>query len=309
MRAQKDVIDVEFDDGSVVQVAEGQGAFPAVVTTGNAGMDIFFAEVEGKTQALRTAINSLEVRGEDDQQAARIIAKTAKDLSQRVMAAVKPTKQRCDEIKGIVLQWERKYTMPLTEDKQGSIAATAVRKINSYIEEQERIRREEEARIRDQMERDRQKRMAALAKKMDELAKRAGGEAAELADLEQAIANPEVTVEEAEVMRARINALSARLRASQAALARKEQAIEETSQTANVSVHVEAPKAQGMSTRVEFVPVRVADPMTIIRAIADGRLPVGLIKEFDTALMKKLKNSGIDIPGVVFDQRRVTSIR
>ncbi len=69
-----------------------------------------------------------------------------------------------------------------------------------------------------------------------------------------------------------------------------------------------AEKTAGVSGKKTYL-VTVTEPMTLIKAIADGKGSAGLVKAWDETMIKKLALMGIFLPGVQYQEERIVSVR
>ena len=84
--------------------------------------------------------------------------------------------------------------------------------------------------------------------------------------------------------------------------------MDEAATPIGVVVQNPAAKVQGVGSRTEWVPVEVVNLRQVIQDVLDGRLPQGIVT-INMQAVKKVKNTGLEVRGITFEQRRVTSLR
>ncbi|MFH2073753.1 MAG: hypothetical protein ABIJ57_00205, partial [Pseudomonadota bacterium] len=159
-------------------------------------------------------------------------------------------------------------------------------------------------------ERERQAAISKADKRITDLMARSGDLSAQIQALTAELDNPELPDLDRERIGAQAQALQRKYNSLQMKVEEKQAEVETVLTTPTPATVIEAPKVAGLSSRTELIP-EVVNPLALIKAIADGRFPVGLIKEkgWDYALLKKLVNSGMNIPGVSSQTARVMGVR
>lgn len=162
------------------------------------------------------------------------------------------------------------------------------------------LKQEEEKeakRLEDIARAEREREIQKAQKRMDALLGKAEGLEEQKKALEIELDREDLTETEREMICSRLSTLSARIAQTVEKAAEKQAEIEQVAAAPQPVISVNtAPKVKGMSFKQELIP-EVVNPMAIIKAIADERIPVALVKQFDMVLMKRLINSGIHIPG------------
>lgn len=156
----------------------------------------------------------------------------------------------------------------------------------------------ESRRLEDIARAEREKEIQKAQKRMDALLEKVGTFEEMRKVLEAELDNTELTETEKETILSRLSTLSARMAQTQSKAAEKQAEIEMVAAAPQPVIAVNnRPQVKGMSFATELTP-EIVNPMAIIKAIADERLPVGVVKQFDMVLIKKLVNSGLHVPGI-----------
>jgi hypothetical protein len=252
------------------------------------------------------------------EQAGRLVVKcqadleTAKDLISNVIKALK--KEMDDTFDGIIAKAHAAHKEAVAQKKRHYEPLEAAerqikQKMGVYLDEQDRLRREEEARQRQEAERIRAAAIAAADKKIAALMEKSGDLSAQITAFQAELDNPELPDLDRERIGAQLQALQRKYNDLQGKAEEKQAQIETILSTPAPSLVVNnAPKVAGLSSRTELIP-EVINPLALIKAIADGRYPAKLVKEWNYSLLKDLVNSGMNIPGVASQSRRVMGVR
>lgn len=261
------------------------------------------AVLEKKVNPIVEQANALTVTDQVGLEVARDLVRVINALIKEVEGTFKPIKQAIDESKRKALEQERRYLVPLVNAK-----AEASNKAGTYLDEQDRIRRQAEQQQREQAERERQAAINKADKRIAALMEKSGDLSAQIQTLTAELFYPDLPDLDRERIGAQVQALQRKYNDLQGKVDEKQAEIETVLSTPAPATVIEMPKVAGLSSRTELIP-EVINPMALIKAIADARFPVGLVKEWDYALLKKLVNSGMNIPGVSSQSRRVMGVR
>lgn len=267
-------------------------------------MENEIAVIEKKVNPIVEQVNALTVTDQVGLEVARDLVRVINALMKEVEGTFKPIKQAIDESKRKALEQERRYLVPLVNAK-----TEASNKVGVYLDEQDRIRRQLEQQQRDQAERERQAAINKADKRIAALMEKSGDLSAQIQTLTAELDNPDLPDLDRERIGAQLQALQRKYNAAQEKAEEVQARVETVLSTPAPSLVVNnTPKVAGLSSRTELIP-DVINPLALVKAIADGRFPVGLVKEWDYALLKKLVNSGMNIPGVSSQSRRVMGVR
>ena len=163
-------------------------------------------------------------------------------------------------------------------------------------------------------EADRTRRMGLITKALDKLQDGLSDLNEQRKILEARIEDFDVTVEEAEEIRARINTIDARLQATTTRVEEKQAVLEQVTAPSTIVVD-NMPKVDGLSSRLVWVAIRIDDDDALHLAVPRREAP----RSACTWSLAKLSQHGNDqvkgtnrkpvTPGVVYEQRRITSTR
>lgn len=237
---------------------------------------------------------------------------TAKNLISNVIKALK--KEMDDTFDGIIAKAHAAHKEAVAQKKRHYEPLEAAerlikQKMGLYLDEQERHRLIEEARQRDIAEKERQEAIRKADAKIAALMAKSGDLSAQITAFDSELANPDLPDLDRERIGAQLQALQRKYNDLQQKVEEKQIEVETVMTTPAPSLVVNnTPKVAGLSSRTELIP-EVINPLALIKAIADGRFPAGLVKEWDYTLLKKLVNSGMNIPGVSSQSRRVMGVR
>jgi len=264
------------------------------------------AIMEKKISPLIAQANALVIRCQAD-------LESAKDTISNVIKALKREIDDTFDVliskahaahKEAVAQKKRHYEPLEAAERQ------IKQKMGTYLDEQDRIRRIEEQRLRELAERERQAAINKADKRIADLMAKSGDLSAQIHALTAELDNPELPDIDRERIGAQVQALQRKYNSLQTKVEEKQIEVETVISTPAPATVIEMPKVTGLSSRTELIPT-VTNPLALVKAIAEGRFPVGLIKEkgWDYALLKKLVNSGMNIPGVSSQTARVMGVR
>jgi hypothetical protein len=249
--------------------------------------------------------SDMTIETQVDAEGGRDVIRTINGLVKEVEGVSKPIKQKIDAVKKVVREWEdSSYLLPLAKAKE-----MANNKVGKFLDDEAARKKAEEAKARAEEERKRASAIAAADKKIAALMEKSGDLSAQIATLQSELANPELPGLDQERIGAQLQALQRKYNATQEKAEEVQAHVETVLSTPSPSLVVNnAPKVAGLSSRAELIP-EVINPLALIKAIADGRYPAGLVKEWDYTLLKKLVNGGMNIPGVSSQSRRVMGVR
>ena len=281
--------------------------FPVQVSKRNRKESIMENEIqiiERKVNPIIEQANALTVTTTADVEKGRDAIRVINALVKEVEGTFSPIKRKIDESKKEVLAQERRYLTPLASAKE-----TINNKVGVYLDEQDRIRRAEEAKARAEEERKKAAAIAAADKKIADLMAKSGDLSAQIEALKSELGNPELPDLDRERIGAQLQALQRKYNSLQEKAEEVQAQVETVLSTPAPSLVVNnTPKVAGLSSRTELIP-EVTNPLALIKAIGSGQYPAGLVKEWDYALLKKLVNSGMNPPGVSSQSRRVMGVR
>ena len=233
---------------------------------------------------------ALTIADDATMEAAVTKGKDLQAYGKRVEAAIKPIKQYIDTLKGVPLEKEKEFIA--SSDKAKKILSAKILEYRKAKAEQERLaeeKRQKEAQAAIN------RKLGRLKKTLEGLRAKAGTLAAKRAEVEGLLEASDISEEEAVILRAELSTIDA--------------AMVNTGQKAEtVAAKVEEPpppppppaakpldKVKGTSVK-QKVTVTVINPKVLIAAIAEGKVPVKVVK-FADAELKKCVGMEIELPG------------
>ena len=259
--------------------------------------------IEKKAFDIKTQAEAILVTNHEEEQAEVDFLKGLKGLRKEVEGTFGPIKEKAHATWKETVAQEKKHLEPL------DAAEKLVKgKIVAFQNEQEKLRREEQARLEEQARKDQQKRIDAAMKRVNGLLEKSTDINGQISALEAEQIKEDLSDEDRATIDHRLNLLRVKKDNIQQAVLDKTAEVERAQYVAPVpTVAAPAPKAQGASSRVKKKAV-VQNPMLLIRAVAEGKVPVGVI-EFNQSALDKLANAGAIVPGVGFTEDRIISVR
>ena len=258
--------------------------------------------IEKKAMDIESQAAAIVVTNHEEEQAAVDFLKGLKVLRKEVEGTFGPIKEKAHAAWKEAVAQEKKHLEPLdAAEKQVKGVVIA------YQNEQDRLRREEQARLEEQARKDQQKRIDAAAKKVNGLLAKSTDINNQIAALEAELAG-DLNYEEKSTIEHSLNLLRVKRDNIEKAVLDKTAEVERAQYVAPVpTVAPIAAKPTGATSRVVKKAV-VQNAMQLIRAVAEGRAPVGVI-EFNMSALDKLVNAGAIVPGVGFTEDRRLAVR
>lgn len=182
--------------------------------------------------------------------------------------------------------------------------------IGKYELEQLRIREEQERKAREDAERERQKLLNAAKAKIDRITGSVDKIEIQITGLQQIVSDPASSELEVEMASRQIEVLKLKLEGQQERAAQVQQEAEAAAFAAVpvTPAATASAKVSGVSSKIVLIPT-INDPLALIKAIADGKAPPTLIKEWDMTALKKLVNMGMKFEGVTCHKDVDTRVR
>jgi hypothetical protein len=247
--------------------------------------------------------NTLAVQSQDDMIMANAMLQGIKAIKKEINESCDPIiKAAHDTHKKAVAQ--KKVFMEPLDRAEGVIKG----KIGGYLDYLDAERRKEEARLREKAEKQQAKEMEKANKKVEALIEKAGGVEDQIKAIEAELEDPELTNTEIELLTAKRDSLVLDRDRTNRVI---QETVDRVEAKASVPTPIparEAPKVKGLSSAVKIVP-SVVNSMALVRAVADGRAPLGVIKAWDMSVISKLVNAGMNVPGVATQTVRNISVR
>lgn len=160
-----------------------------------------------------------------------------------------------------------------------------------YIHEKEEKARQDEIRLQKEATEAHARKIQIAEKKIEGFLSGIQDNMAKINSLTDKLEAGDCTDEEAEVMRSQIDIL--------------QMAVENKQDKVDVAVAKSVEKAPEPTATAPPVKPKnwkatVSNPDVLIKAIVAGRVPIGVVKEFDLVLLQTLRKSGMDCSGVTY---------
>lgn len=260
------------------------------------------AEIENKRAPALQFAAQLVVKSEADIITARNGIQTIKALRDEIDGHFDPLIKGAHDQHKALLTKKREFTGPLDEAE-----AQVKTKINGYLSFVEEEQRKQADRLAEIAAKEKARMLEQISKKLDKALCTLVSLGEQRVKLEEMLDEAE-TDEERQSIQMRLRPILAKINTVEAEAARKQMEVETAAIVTPVTPEPKGIDVAGVSSRVEYVPTRVVNMNQLLMAIRDGKVPVTAIQA-DMSVIKKLRNMGMDIPGVEFDVRRITSVR
>ena len=260
------------------------------------------AVIEKKIDPQVREAHALTVRSEEDMMIARSVIQGIKQLKKEIGESCDPIIKSAHETHKKAVAQKNGFIVPL--DKAQEVIEG---KIGGYLDDVEADRRKEAEKIRAAAEKERDKVIERANKKIESLITQAGDTEGQIKAIEDELNNPELTDAEVQLLGAKRDKLIVSRDHANRAI---QEAADRAEADASVPVPIlgAAPKVKGISSSVKVIP-EVVNPMALVKAVADGRVPTGVIKAWDLSVIAKLVGAGMIIPGVSTTTKRNVSVR
>lgn len=259
-------------------------------------------ELQTETSRYLATANAFEITGEQDLEKARDFMRAGKKGLETIKEKIDP------RVTDAHTTWKNLVALRDEMKKPYNDGIEIVKgKVTAFIEEQDRIAQEEAEKAAERERKEAEKRLARIKKRIDTLAEKSGSLEEKKAGLEKLLDEPETTEEEAHHIRNQLQVIESQLEGLAEESESKAEAAAATGVPAASAVATATPKTKGLAHKIVKVPT-VVKPMAVIKAVADGRVPEGVIK-FDMAAIKKLISTGMTIPGVSVTEERKVAVR
>lgn len=260
--------------------------------------------IEEQTSDIMVYADSLEISSQEGVEKGTEYIKNIKALRVEVNGTFDPVVTSAHKAHKEAVAAKKKHLEPL--DKAERMIKG---KIGDHLDRIEEEQRKEEALKVKEARKERDRLVAAANRRMDKLMENASDTQGKIDALQKDLDdNPTLSDDEEAIISAKIDTLKVILE-NHTEAAEVKRAEVEVAQTAPVVVAPPkvATKVKGMSSTVKKKG-EVTDSMKLIKAVASGQIPEGVIT-FDMTAINKLLNAGMTIPGVYSKEERSVSIR
>ena len=259
-------------------------------------------EIE-KDVPLRIArANQVVIRTEDDVVLAKKFINEDKEQRNKIIEYWKPLKEKTRAAYEDVRLKEKALLEVIDNARK-----VFDQKIITFYDEQERIAREEAEKEAERLRKEKEKILAKVEKQIDSLSAKQASLQDQIAVLVKMLESAENEVE-AEIIQAKIDILTAKSEGATEKIQEAQTKIDEVSIPEVPVTQTAAPQVGGVSAKTKLIP-EVVSPMLLVRAVAEGKVPIGVVKAFDITLLARLVNSGMNnIPGIRCSQKRTVKV-
>lgn len=261
------------------------------------------AEIMREASLVLVKADALVVATTKDKEFAVTFTQDVNDKIRRIAEYFKPMKDKAYAAHKEIVTRE-KEALAIPEEAKRIVLG----KISQYDQEQERLRRDEEARLREEA----RKRFEADLKRAEATIARIAGKTEDIQetiDLLKMEIEGDVSDTERQKIEAQIDVLAARRENNQAKIEDVQQRVSEPVFEEPVIVPRDE-KVSGSVSRKE-VEMKITNPMAVIKAIAAGTLPVKCCKIVESEIKRfiQMHDGQKAVPGVSFRMVTKTHVR
>jgi hypothetical protein len=261
-------------------------------------------EIKDEVGTLLHVAETLQITTVADKEAAVIFTREINDTMKKVREYFKPMKEAAAAAHLAIVAREQE-TLEIPQRAK----EITLEKITDYDHEQDRIRKEEESRLREEVRKRHEKQLARAQKKIDQFT-------GLNLDIDETIELLEMELKDEDLSETERMAYEREIGILQAKRNRNDERIAEIEQQ-SVQPPVFIPTVSPAETKVKGsvrkkeVVMQIVDEAKVARAVADGLLPIKCIKIVESELKKFiLQHDGRKtIPGVTFQITSKTHVR
>lgn len=290
-------MDLAVVEGQQIKIREPEDLQSAIV--------LKFKDSKEKLDKLVAEADDFVVDSMDALRDAKKMSDERKDFAKNHTVEFKTIKDRINAFKQVVLDEEKLYINVAKESQK-----VILDKADEYQDKVEKEAREQ-AQIEAAKQRVEDERKLKAQQKKMEKAMAAGSDLdAQISNLHEMLEDHSVDFDEAERIRAKITVLEAQREKKNEAIEAAAAKAEELAAPAPASTPPPPPAASiaGLSRKVE-VTISVMNPNALVRAIADEKIPITAIKEWDMTVLKNLEKAGMALPGCKVDKKMKSNTR
>lgn len=263
------------------------------------------SKIEAQTLDIKAYVEQFAITSDAGLEEGKNQIRLIKDLKSEVENTFGPIKTKAHATWKETVAQEKRHLEPLVA------AERAIKGVmGKYMDDVEEKQRKEEALRAEEARKERDKLIAKAGKRIDKLMEKTTDKRAQVDLLKHELEDPELEEAEENVLRAKIETLETQIDSHVEAVEEKRVEVEEvhTAPVVAVPTAVKPPKVNGVSSVVKKK-AEVVNPMQLVKAVADGRIPIGVI-DFNVKAIEKLLAAGMTkIPGVQFHEVRSVRTR
>jgi hypothetical protein len=260
--------------------------------------------IEAQTLDIEAYVKAFAITSDEGLEEGKNQIRLIKDLKDEVESTFGPIKRKTNDAHKEAVAQEKRHLEPLVA------AERAIKGVmGKYMDDVEEKQRKEEALRAEEARKEKDKLIAKAGKRIDKLMEKTTDKRAQVDLLKHELEDPELEEAEENVLRAKIETLETQIDSHVEAVEEKRVEVEEVHTAPVVAAPtVKSPKIDGLSSVVKKK-AEVINPMQLVKAVAEGGIPIGVIK-FDLKVIEKLLAAGVTkIPGVQFREERIVRTR
>lgn len=258
------------------------------------------SKIEAQTLDIEAYVKAFAITSDKGLEEGKNQIRLIKDLKNEVESTFGPIKTKAYATWKETVAQEKRHLEPLVA------AERAIKGVmGKYLDDVEEKQRKEEALRAEEARKEKDKLIAKAGKRIDKLMEKTTDKRAQVDLLKHELEDPELEEAEENVLRAKIETLETQIDSHVEAVEEKRVEVEEvhTAPVVAAPTAVKPPKVNGVSSVVKKK-AEVINPMQLVKAVAEGGIPIGVIK-FDLKVIEKLLAAGVTkIPGVQFREER-----
>jgi len=259
-------------------------------------------EIESTQDKELVQAGEFSIESQEDLGEAREFVKHLKERIKKVKETFGAVKDANHKAWKLSVAMEAKFIDPLDTAIDGIKL-----KANTFLNAEEEKRLAEEARLRVEAEKDRERIEKALSKRIDKLFEGVKDDSKQLEILEEELTLVDADSPEAIMLDNKIGFLKRKIEGSITKAEAHKEAAEPTPSFVQPSV-APAEKTKGVTSKMKNVGT-VVDKLALIKAIADGKLGLDIVEVSQPKINALVKAGMTVIPGVKITEERNTSFR
>lgn len=264
---------------------------------------------EKALQTLRNDISPIVARAEEvairDQQGIEVVKGYIiedRAIRERGLALIEKPKKNAQELHKWFCAIEKQLTDPIDQARRIYDS-----KIKGYLDEQDRIAEQKRKEEAERVAKEREASLKRLQAQIGKLTSGISDKEEQVRQLEE-MRTPEMSMEEIQAIEAQISVIKAQIGKATEKVESVQMKTEEIQQPyIPPSASIANTKTKGLSAGKKKVG-RVVIPMDLVKAVAAGQIPIGVI-EFNMRSVNTLLNQGMNLPGVVWEFDRSIKVR
>lgn len=228
---------------------------------------------------------------------ARDRIKGIKLLRKQIDDTYDPRIEEAHKLHKNLLADKKRFTSPLDQ------AETVYKdKMGARIRFEEAEARAEAERVAEAQRKDHEKQLERINKQLSTVMEKHADVQGKIDALEIELQREDMTPLEAEIINTQIAALEAQKDSTGVKVAEIQSRVAEKTIAQPMPIAAKAEKVSGVSAAKDY-DIDVVNPAALVKAIAEGKVPVTVIKSWDITVIKTLVKAGVFLPGVSAKER------